>query len=152
MIRLNRTPRQNFNWKTPFEMLTSLLHGREIEYDERIRLPSKKEYQPDISNLFVFGARAYVRKYYVPKLRKVAPRALIGYLVGYVASNIWRIWVPRPNKVIMARDCIFDERRKFDPGDPFISEVLYESEKSNENQEHIYVRSEESEPNYDSID
>ena len=133
-------------------MLNSLLNEKEIKYEERLRLPSKEQYKPDISNLVVFGARAYVRKHNVPRLRKVAPRALIGYLVGYVASNIWRIWIPRPNKVIMARDCIFDERRKFDPRDPFVSEVLYESETSDKNQEYIYVRSEEAEPNYDSID
>lgn len=51
-------PRKHFNWKTPYEMLHLLLNEREIEYEERLRLPSQKQHQPDISNLFVFGARA----------------------------------------------------------------------------------------------
>lgn len=52
----------------------------------------------------------------------------------------------------MARDCVFDERGRLDPANPFVSEELYEAEKSSQNQEYIFVRSEESEPNYDSVD
>jgi hypothetical protein len=40
---------------------------------------------------------------------------MIGYLVGYKASNIWRIWVPRAHKVINARDCVFDETNFYSP-------------------------------------
>ena len=40
---------------------------------------------------------------------KVKPRGHIGYLVGYCASNIYRIWVPVLDKVIVTRNVTFDE-------------------------------------------
>jgi hypothetical protein len=48
------------------------------------------------------------------------PRAMIGYLVRFKASNIWRIWVPKARKVISARDCIFDETSFYQ------SDILYD--------------------------
>ena len=45
----------------------------------------------NIVNLPVFGCHAYVRDAKVPQGRKMAPRALIDYLVGFIASNIWQI-------------------------------------------------------------
>jgi hypothetical protein len=33
--------------------------------------------------------------------------------VGYIAYNIWRIWIPIKHKVICARDCIFDESKLY---------------------------------------
>jgi hypothetical protein len=65
--------------------------------------------QPDLKNLKVYGCKTYVQIIYIPCLQKLKPRALIGYLVGYVAYNIWRIWIPAKHKVICARDCIFNE-------------------------------------------
>jgi hypothetical protein len=47
------------------------------------------------------------------RLRKLDPRAHIGYLVGY-ASNIYRIWIPHKGVVISTRDVIFDETTFFD--------------------------------------
>ena len=37
------------------------------------------------------------------------PRAKVGFLVGYVASNVWKIWFPQRGKVEHVRDAIFDE-------------------------------------------
>lgn len=37
------------------------------------------------------------------------PRGYIGYLVGYRASNIYRIWVPQLNQVITTRNVTFNE-------------------------------------------
>ncbi|KAL3954369.1 hypothetical protein ACCO45_009932 [Purpureocillium lilacinum] len=48
------------------------------------------------------------------RLKKLDPRAHIGYLVGYDSTNIFRIWVPHKGKVIASRDVIFDERTFFD--------------------------------------
>ncbi len=45
---------------------------------------------------------------------KVLPRVYIGYLVGYISSNIYRIWVPLFRKVIISRNIIFDENIFFD--------------------------------------
>lgn len=39
----------------------------------------------------VYGCRAYPLKYDIPRLNKLAPRAHIGYLVGYDSTNIFRI-------------------------------------------------------------
>jgi hypothetical protein len=45
----------------------------------------------------------------------MAPRAEIGYLVGYVASNIWRIWFPHLDTVREVRDVVFDENVQYHP-------------------------------------
>ncbi|KAJ5665598.1 uncharacterized protein N7477_008046 [Penicillium maclennaniae] len=56
--------------------------------------------KPNLSNLRVYGCKAFVRINNIPRLAKMKPRAMIGYL---------RIWVPKAHKVINARDCVFDE-------------------------------------------
>jgi hypothetical protein len=45
--------------------------------------------RPDLSNLRVFGCRAYALDY--ENKHKLAPRSWQGVLVGYKASNQWRI-------------------------------------------------------------
>jgi hypothetical protein len=40
---------------------------------------------------------------------KVKARGYIDYLVGYYASNIYRIWVPVLDRVIVTRNMVFDE-------------------------------------------
>jgi hypothetical protein len=40
---------------------------------------------------------------------KVKPRGHIGYLVRYCVFNIYRIWVPVLDKVIVTRNVTFDE-------------------------------------------
>ena len=59
---LNRTPTPRLNGKTPFEML----------YRKK----------PSLSHLHIYGCRAYPLRYDIPRLDKIEPRALIGYLVG----------------------------------------------------------------------
>lgn len=49
----------------------------------------------------------------------MAPRAWVGYLVGYTASNIWKIWDPKANTVTDERDVKFIEEIMFDPDHPF---------------------------------
>ena len=49
------------------------------------------------------------------KAFKVLPRAHIGYLVGYEASNIYRIWVPVLKRVIRTRNVRFDEDIVYSP-------------------------------------
>ena len=107
---LNRTPMKRIDWKTPFEVFMTATNG--------------KETKPDIGNLYLFGSRAYIRIEGIPRKEKMLPRAQIGYLVGYEAHNIWRIWIPKDKKVIRARDCQFDETRQYDPDEPFISEII----------------------------
>jgi hypothetical protein len=51
-----------------------------------------------------------VRTQGITRKDKMAPRATLGYLVGYVASNIWRIWFPAAGTVKECRDVVFDEK------------------------------------------
>jgi hypothetical protein len=70
---LNRTPTQTLGWKTLFKMAYSK--------------------QPSIAHLRVYGCRAYALRQQIPRGDKLSPRALIGYLVGYDSSNIYRVWL-----------------------------------------------------------
>lgn len=104
---INRTPQQiSDTWTSPYEMV----YGR----------------KPNLANLRVYGCRAYVRypDSAIPRTQKLAPRAWIGYLVGYVASNIWRIWNPRTRRITDERDVIFDEARLYDPTQPFLQDII----------------------------
>ena len=88
---LNRTPNKALNWATP--------------YEQYIRC------KPDISNLKIVGCRAYV---HIPRQKrhasdKLAERAWIGYLIGFEASNIWRIWNTISRQVVRVRDVVFQE-------------------------------------------
>jgi len=40
---------------------------------------------------------------------KVKPHGYISYLIGYCVSNIYYIWVPVLDKVIITRNVIFDK-------------------------------------------
>lgn len=40
---------------------------------------------------------------------KLAERAWIGYLLGYEAHKIWRIWHPKSRQVVRVRDVVFQE-------------------------------------------
>jgi hypothetical protein len=68
-----------------------------------------------------------MRKQGIPNAAKMEPRAEIGYLVGYKASNIWRVWFPRRGAVRLVRDVVFDETVFFNPGElekESISDIL----------------------------
>jgi len=68
---LNRTPTRALDWKTPFE----------IAYKKK----------PSLAHLRAYGYRAYALRKQIPRTDKLSPRALIGYLVGYDSSNIYKI-------------------------------------------------------------
>ena len=96
MYLLNRTPVKEKGWKTPFELAT----GR----------------RPQLGHLRVYGCRAYAHKLGAdqpPRLEKLAERAHLGYLVGWDASSIFRVWVPSLDTILRTRDVLFDERRFF---------------------------------------
>ncbi|OXV07445.1 hypothetical protein Egran_04797 [Elaphomyces granulatus] len=50
------------------------------------------------------GSHVYVMDKYVPKGRKSLPRAHIGYLTDFDATNIYRVWVPHLKRIFRARD------------------------------------------------
>jgi hypothetical protein len=75
------------------------------------------EKRPQQAHLKVYGCKAFVitPETYQKKDRKQRfnPKAWIGYLVGYNSTNIFRIWNPAKNRVIIARDVIFNEKETF---------------------------------------
>ena len=94
----NRTPRYLLQWKTPYEKFFST---------------------PPLSHhLRVYGCKAFALTTAALKksdrLKRLSPKAWIGYLVGYSSTNLYRIWIPPYNKVIITRDVHFNEEEVFD--------------------------------------
>ncbi|KAK1914132.1 hypothetical protein P3342_007378 [Pyrenophora teres f. teres] len=50
-----------------------------------------------------------------PARAKLQERALMGWLVGMEATNIYKIWIPQSNRVITSRDVRIDEKVLYDP-------------------------------------
>ncbi|PCD21995.1 hypothetical protein AU210_015798 [Fusarium oxysporum f. sp. radicis-cucumerinum] len=89
---------QRKQWQTPFEMV----HGR----------------KPNLSNLKIIGSLAYVlikKKKARPAKAKLQENALMGWLVGLDATNIYKVWVPHLDRVIVSRDVQVDEKVMYDP-------------------------------------
>ena len=93
-----RTPKQRLGWKTPYEAF----YGK----------------KPIQTYLRAYGCKSYTMTTTALKkaerLKRLNPKAWIGYMVGYAATNIYRIWIPHKGKVISARDVIFNEDAIFD--------------------------------------
>jgi len=106
----NRTPRYTYNWKSPYEMF----HTR-LAFREGVVIRNRK---PEEVHLRVYGCKAFAMtpdaQLKRNRLQRFEPRAWIGYLVGYDSTNIFRIWIPRLNKVIRTRDVTFNEDEVFD--------------------------------------
>src|SRR6185437_9918860 len=94
----NRTPKASKGWKTPYELLFERKPGQE--------------------HLRAYGCKAFAIttdcKRKKNRKKRLDPKAWIGYLVGYMSSNIYCIWVPLRNEVISTRDVIFNEEEDFD--------------------------------------
>ena len=94
---INRLPIQRENWTTPYQ----IVFGR----------------QADLSTFREIGSKAYVliqaKNRQALKLHKMASKAVEGWLVGMQASNIYQVWVPQINRVIVSRDVRVDEGIKF---------------------------------------
>jgi hypothetical protein len=84
---LNRTPIRAIGWKTPFEAVQGL--------------------KPLVAHLNEIGAKAYTLNQSLKRADKLESRALVGQLVGYDSSNIYRIWMPTMSRVIRTRDVVF---------------------------------------------
>ena len=93
----NRTPIKKLAWKTPFEGFTKDI--------------------PMLGHVHPFGCRAYAVEDNIPKLEKMAPRAQVGYLVGFDSTNIFRVWLPSKGRVIRTRDVRFDDTKLYHPSD-----------------------------------
>lgn len=68
------------------------------------------ERKPNLGNLRVFGCLAYIKRQSIPRKEKLSSKTEIGYLIGYHASNIYKIWRPGAKKIIqVSQDVSFDE-------------------------------------------
>src|SRR4029077_3678527 len=92
----NRTPRYNYNWKSPYDRFHTYLAHR-----DGVDVPDRK---PQQAHLKVYGCKAFaLTTEYLKKekrLQRLNPKAWIGYLVGYESTNVYRIWNPIKNTVI----------------------------------------------------
>ncbi|KAI2732946.1 hypothetical protein CBS147339_9998 [Penicillium roqueforti] len=86
----------------------------------KLAAPDGIKYQKiNLSNIRVYGCLAYSRIVDSKRVQseKMAPRAEIGYLVGYVSKNLYRIWFPhkggKNGRVDVVRDAVFDESRQY---------------------------------------
>jgi len=72
----------------------------------------------DWSGVYVYGCRAYPLlvervKNINRRAFKTKERAYLGYLVGYGGSNLYRIWVPLLDRVVVTRNVTFNEELFF---------------------------------------
>ena len=104
---LNRIPIPRFNGKTPFEIL----------YRKK----------PSLLHLYIYSCRAYPLRYNIPRLNKIEPRALIGYLVGWDSRNIYRIWILIKKRIYRYRDITFDDNKQYDLSELDLAYILYEN-------------------------
>jgi hypothetical protein len=104
----NRTLRAKNRWAISY----TLFHGYLGE-----RNGIEGLYTPETAHLKAYGCLAYAAtttyKKGLSKLRKLDPRADMGYLMGYNFTNIYRIWIPHQGRVISTRNVIFDESKFF---------------------------------------
>ena len=84
---LNRTPVEAIYWNCPYTKVKGI--------------------KPSVAHLEVIGARAYVLNEKLPRGAKLESRALIGHLVGFDSTNIFRVWLPTIGRVIRTRDVVF---------------------------------------------
>ena len=117
----NRTPTRALNWLSPMKILQTSM----INHQKPFILPNSLF---ALHHVRAYGCKAYVhrepqrdRSFYPEfgnKTNKLAPRAFIGYLVGYESTAIYQIWDPHHNRIIRTRDVVFDENSFFHPEDP----------------------------------
>lgn len=90
---LNLMPTKSLGWESPMYKTYKIMG---------------KQLPPDVSHLRIIGSKAYVRDATVPKGQKLQPRAKVGWLTGFEATNIWRVWIPDLKRIIRTRDVKFD--------------------------------------------
>lgn len=72
----------------------------------------------------IIGYRAYALNKHLKRADKLSSRALIGHLVGYDSTNIFRIWLPNKDEVIRVRDVVFDEERFYEGPEGYAEESI----------------------------
>ncbi|KAL3955856.1 hypothetical protein ACCO45_009875 [Purpureocillium lilacinum] len=118
----NILPSRRNAWISPKEKMDRWFHQHFRWYrPPNVDFDATKDLRPEWHGIHAYGCRAYPLDSRYKAGRDInqfelGPRAHVGYLVGYHASNIYRIWVPKLNQVILSRDVRFNEEEFFDPG------------------------------------
>lgn len=110
----NMSPSYAHELQAPNTVLESWFRQYFKYYEPEIVRAATADLRPDWSGVYAYGCRAYPLNKERAAGRnkrgfKVTPRGHIGYLVGYRASNIYRIWIPTLDQVITTRNVAFDE-------------------------------------------
>jgi len=116
----NKSPSAKHQMRSPNEVLDLWFRQYFRWYDPALVKQLTVDLRPDWNGIYVYGARAYpmIKEREAGRAKrafKTIPRGHIGYLVGYYASNIYRIWVPVLDQVIISRNVTFDEDILFIP-------------------------------------
>jgi hypothetical protein len=83
---------------------------------------------PDLSRLRVIGSRGFVLNKRLPRGDKLKDRTFKGFLVGYDASNIYRVWLSNTNCVIRVHDvCFINELYKDKSSTPSMTPHMIEA-------------------------
>ena len=111
-----KSPSAVHGYRSPDEVLDTWFRQYFRWYEPAVIRHRTADLRPDWSGIYAYGCRAYPldRERAAGRDRrrfKINPRAHIGYLVGYRASNIYRIWVPTLDQVITSRNVTFDKSR-----------------------------------------
>ena len=71
----------------------------------------KKGKAPNVSHLRIWGSKCYANIALSHRRKDFAPRAQVGYLVGYseIQRDAYQIWVPETNRIVVSRSVTFDE-------------------------------------------
>lgn len=114
------SPRKRNEWKSPNEVLNNWFKQWFRWWSPNITHALTADLRPNWSGVYAYGCKAYP----LQKLRergehrrdyKVRERGHVGYLVGYRASNLYRVWVPELDRVITTRNVRFDEDSFYKP-------------------------------------
>jgi hypothetical protein len=110
----NKSPSYEHDLRAPDKLLDQWFRNYFRWYDPALITRVTTDLRPDWNGIYAYGCRAYPMNKEREAGRdkrafKVFPRGHIGYLIGYVASNIYRIWVPVLGRVIITRNVTFDE-------------------------------------------
>ena len=116
----NKSPIQSLDWRSPDEHLESWFRSYFRFYSPALVTRVTVDLKPNWSNIYAYGCRAYPLQKdreagRDKRMYKVLPRGHIGYLVGYQASNVYRIWLPSLDRVIVTRNVTFNELTKYLP-------------------------------------
>ncbi len=109
----NQIPSYRNDWKSPIEVLNAYMKAHNIPFNG-----NPNDLRPDWSRIFAYGAKAYplMTKYKKGGMKihfKSNVRTHIGYLVGYWATNIFWVWIPKLWEVITTRNVTFEKDEFF---------------------------------------